>query len=55
VAAAGVESLAGVKVATIGPVTSQTARELGIPVDREAREYTIDGLVEAVLSLRAGK
>jgi uroporphyrinogen III methyltransferase/synthase len=50
-AAAGPGALAGVKVASIGPVTSRTARELGVPVDREAREFTIDGLVEAVLSL----
>jgi uroporphyrinogen III methyltransferase/synthase len=53
VAAAGAESLAGVKVATIGPITSQTARELGITVDRQASEYTIHGLIQAVLSLHS--
>jgi uroporphyrinogen III methyltransferase / synthase len=47
---AGAEALAGVKVASIGPVTSRTARELGIQVAAEARQFTIDGLVEAVLS-----
>jgi uroporphyrinogen III methyltransferase / synthase len=51
VTAAGAASLAGVKVASIGPVTSRTARELGLTVDAEAREFTIDGLVEAVLGL----
>ena len=51
VAAVGPAALAGVKVASIGPVTSRTARELGLTVDAEAREFTIDGLVEAVLRL----
>lgn len=36
------------KVASIGPVTSATARELGLPVDVEAAEYTIPGLVRAL-------
>jgi uroporphyrinogen-III synthase len=37
------------KIACIGPITSQTARELGLKVDIEAREYTIDGLVGAIV------
>ncbi|KNZ71018.1 uroporphyrin-III C-methyltransferase [Thermincola ferriacetica] len=41
--------LADVTVASIGPITSNTAKELGIRVDVEAQEYTIDGLVEAIL------
>ena len=41
----------GVRVATIGPVTSQTARTLGVDVDAEAHPYTVDGLVDAVLKL----
>ncbi len=41
--------LEGVKVACIGPITSKTARELGLPVDVEAKEYTIPGLVEALI------
>lgn len=48
----GVENaglLEGVAVACIGPITSATARELGLNVDIEASEYTIDGLVEAIL------
>lgn len=51
VAVAGAEALAGVKVASIGPVTTATARRLGIEVDTEARMFTVDGLVEAVLGL----
>jgi uroporphyrinogen-III synthase len=49
VSVAGAEALAGVRVASIGPVTSQTAREFGIEVAVEARAFTIDGLVEAML------
>ncbi|TYT76173.1 uroporphyrinogen-III C-methyltransferase [Desulfobotulus mexicanus] len=36
------------KVASIGPITSDTARELGFHVDTEALEYTIPGLVQAI-------
>ncbi len=38
----------GVKFASIGPVTTATLRELGLPVDIEACEYSIPGLVEAI-------
>jgi uroporphyrinogen-III synthase len=37
------------QVASIGPITSQTARELGLRVDIEAKEFTIDGLVNAII------
>jgi len=43
------ELLKDVMVASIGPVTSAAAQELGIKVDVEARRYTIDGLVEAIV------
>lgn len=43
------ELLAGVKVASIGPITSQTASSLGIEVTVEAWRSTIPGLVEAIL------
>lgn len=36
-------------IACIGPITSRTARELGLPVHIEAKEFTIDGLVEAIV------
>jgi len=38
-------------VASIGPVTTATARQLGIAVDAEARIFAVNGLVEAVLGL----
>jgi uroporphyrinogen III methyltransferase/synthase len=50
VSVAGTEALAGVKVASIGPITTRTARDLGIEVTAEARKFTIDGLVEAILA-----
>jgi len=37
-------------IACIGPVTSATARELGLRVDLEASEHTVEGLVEALTS-----
>jgi uroporphyrinogen III methyltransferase / synthase len=35
-------------VASIGPITTRTARELGMRVDVEAEEYTIPGLTRAI-------
>jgi uroporphyrinogen III methyltransferase/synthase len=49
VAVAGAGALAGVRVASIGPVTSATARKLGIEVTVEASVFTVDGLVDAIL------
>jgi uroporphyrinogen-III synthase len=46
--AADAELLQGVKLASIGPVTSATLRELSLSVDIEAKEYTIPGLVAAI-------
>ncbi len=40
--------LTGVMLASIGPVTSTTMRELGLPVHIEASDYTIPGLVSAL-------
>lgn len=37
-------------VATIGPITAETARKRGLNVDIEASVHTIDGLVDAILS-----
>jgi len=42
-------SLHGMRLASIGPVTSATLRELGLRVDVEAKEFTIPGLVEAIV------
>jgi len=44
--------LDSVRFASIGPVTSSTLRELGLPVDVEAKEYTIPGLIKAIVSAR---
>jgi len=41
-------ALAGIRMASIGPVTSATLRELGLPVDIAAGEFTIPGLVAAI-------
>jgi len=41
--------LQGVKTFSIGPITSATARDLGLDIDYEAQEYTIDGLVQALV------
>ncbi|MBC7326149.1 MAG: uroporphyrinogen-III synthase, partial [Moorella sp. (in: Bacteria)] len=41
--------LAGVGIACIGPVTAETARELGLKVDAVAKEYTVEGLVKAIV------
>ena len=41
-----------VKFASIGPVTSATLRELDFPVDIEAKEYTIPGLIKVILATR---
>lgn len=45
------ESLTGVKIASIGPVTANSAAELGLKVDIVAEEYTADGLVAAIVKL----
>jgi uroporphyrinogen-III synthase len=37
------------RVVSIGPVTTATARELGVRVDVEAERHDLDGLVAAVL------
>lgn len=44
---------ADLRFASIGPVTSATLRDLGLPVHIEARKYTIPGLITAIVhSLR---
>jgi uroporphyrinogen III methyltransferase/synthase len=50
VAAAGRSALNGVKIASIGPVTSETARSQGLDVTVEASRYTLEGLVEALVA-----
>ena len=45
-------SLERTTLASIGPVTSATLRELGLGVDVEAKQYTIPGLVNAIVVRR---
>jgi uroporphyrinogen-III synthase len=49
---AGTRSLRDVQLASIGPVTSATLRELQLPVAIEAREFTMSGLIRAILLAR---
>jgi uroporphyrinogen-III synthase len=42
--------LEGIMLASIGPVTSATLRELHLGVDVEARQYTIPGLIRAIVT-----
>ncbi len=46
--------LRGCTIACVGPVTSQAAQEAGLRVDLTAREYTVEGLVEALTQWRRG-
>jgi uroporphyrinogen III methyltransferase/synthase len=41
---------ANARIVSIGPVTSEAAREAGLTVDVEASRHDIDGLVEALLA-----
>ncbi len=45
---AGITDLDGIRLASIGPITSATLRELDLPVHIEAKEYTISGLIGAI-------
>jgi uroporphyrinogen-III synthase len=49
------KALGGILMASIGPVTSATLRELGLSVDISAKEYTIPGLVEAIVRAVAAR
>ena len=51
VQAAGAEALRGIPVASIGPITTQTARSLGVEVAAQAKVFTVAGLVDAVMGL----
>jgi uroporphyrinogen-III synthase len=44
--------LEGIQFASIGPITSATLRELELLVNIEAREFTIPGLIQAIVSAR---
>ena len=48
-AGSGTKMLDGPLIACIGPVTASTARELGLRVDIEAEEHTVEGLAGALV------
>ncbi|MCX6362710.1 MAG: uroporphyrinogen-III synthase [Actinobacteria bacterium] len=48
------ERLSGVALCSIGPATSDTLRELGLPVAVEASEHTAAGLVAAIAATACG-
>jgi uroporphyrinogen III methyltransferase / synthase len=39
---------AGMEVASIGPITSKTARDRGLTIAVEARRHDVPGLVDAI-------
>lgn len=43
------QTLAGLAVFCIGPVTARTAQEMGLPVAAVASEHTVEGLVSALV------
>ena len=45
----------GILMASIGPVTSSTLREFGLPVNIEAKQFTIPGLVDAIARVMADR
>jgi uroporphyrinogen III methyltransferase/synthase len=49
--AVGIDAARGARIASMGPITSESARALGLAVDVEAREATIDSLVDAVAEM----
>jgi hypothetical protein len=44
-------ALRGIPVASIGPITTQTAHDLGIEVAAQAKVFNVEGLVAAVLAI----
>jgi uroporphyrinogen III methyltransferase/synthase len=45
--------LAGTAIAAIGPITAETAAEMGLSVDVISKEYTIDGLCKTIVKYYA--
>ena len=50
----GTDALRNVKIAGIGPVTSETIRQYGLEIAAEAAVHTVEGLVEAIIRANAG-
>lgn len=49
------ELLEGVQIACIGPVTADTAKELGLAPDIVAKDFSIQGLLDALLTNGGGE
>jgi uroporphyrinogen III methyltransferase/synthase len=49
------ELLKDVRIASIGPITTETAKSWGLNVDLTANTFTIDGLCEAIVSYYNGE
>jgi uroporphyrinogen III methyltransferase/synthase len=45
-----VQRLAGVKLVSIGPITTQTLRELGLEPNVQAETFNVEGLVASLVS-----
>jgi uroporphyrinogen III methyltransferase/synthase len=45
---AGMVNSSNVRVASVGPVTSERLGELGVKIDVTAKEHTLDGLLDAI-------
>ncbi len=43
-----------VRIACIGPITAETAREQGMPVHVVAEQFTVEGLIDALLRIQGG-
>lgn len=41
--------LANINIASIGPITSETAKKLGLNINVEPEDYTIDGLTDVIV------
>jgi uroporphyrinogen III methyltransferase / synthase len=49
VAAAGAQALEGVRIASIGPITTATLKKNGFKPCVEASVFTVEGLIDAIL------
>ncbi len=52
---AGAAPLNKVKIATIGPITSESVRQQGLTVAAEAGEHTVEGMVMALAGYRGAR
>lgn len=50
-----IQLVSTIRLASIGPVTSATLRELGLRADINAKEFTIPGLVKAISAAQSSK